>query len=155
MFDVVMFLIENYMENGVSMISDKVSVTAELERIGFHKMEIERAMEWLDGLERIQKSSETSMPLTGKAMRHYLPYEDELLGKDGIGFLTYLEQVGVLDSLTREIVIDRLMVLDIQEVDLPRIQWVALVALYNQPHKKAALSLLQDLILTEAFSQIH
>jgi Smg protein len=155
MFDVVMFLIENYMDNGVTPISDKESVTAELERVGFHKMEIDRALDWLDGLERMQRTAESGPGLTGYAFRHYLPYEEEQLGFEGIGFLAYLEQLGILDIMMREVVIDRLMVLDKQEVDISRIQWVALVALYNQPHKKTALALLQDLILSDAFSQLH
>lgn len=158
MFDVVMFLIENYMDNGVTLISDKELVTAELERIGFQKMEIDRALDWLDGLERVQETLVTLnsiKPASGVSFRHYLPYEEEQLGFEGIGFLIYLEQLGILDTLMREVVIDRLMVLDKQEVDIARIQWVALIALYNQPQKKTALALLQDLILSDAFGQSH
>lgn len=163
MFDIVMFLIENYMDNGVTLISDKESVTAELERVGFQKLEIDRALDWLDGLGRIQETLGSLKPvkaskdlsLSRLAFRHYLPYEQEQLGMAGIGFLTYLEQLGILDAMMREVVIDRLMVLDKQEVDIARIQWVALVALYNQPQKKTALGLLQDLILTDAFKRSH
>lgn len=155
MFDVVMFLIENYIDNGLAVFSDKDIVTAELESIGFHKMEIDRAMDWLDGLDRAQRAAESGSRLTGKAIRHYLPYEEEQLGVKGIGFLAYLEQVGVFDAMTREVVIDRLMVLDKQEVDTARIQWVALVALYNQPRKKTSLHILQDLILSDAFGRVH
>jgi Smg protein len=155
MFEVVMFLIENYMDNGVNLMPDKESVTAELEKIGFHKWEIDRALDWLDGLERMQKGHTIEAGLSGLSMRHYLACEAQQLGVDGIGFLAYLEQVGVLDAATKEVVIDRLMALDKQEVDVARIQWVALVALYNQPQKKQALALLQDLILSDAFSQLH
>lgn len=155
MFDVVMFLIENYTDNGVSLITDKEAVTAELERIGFHKMEIDRALDWLDGLDRVQKAAELSPKLTGLAIRHYLPYEEERMGVEGIGFLAYLEQLGILDARSREVVIDRLMALDKHEVDIARIQWVVLVALFNQPEKKPALSILQDLILSDAFGQLH
>ncbi|HSW70415.1 MAG TPA: DUF494 domain-containing protein [Gammaproteobacteria bacterium] len=155
MFDVVMFLIENYTDNGVSLITDKEAVTAELERVGFPKMEIDRALDWLDGLNRVQKAAESGPRLTGQAFRHYLPYEEECFGLEGIGFLAYLEQLGILDARTREVVIDRLMALDKHEVDIARIQWVVLVALFNQPEKKPALSILQDLILSDAFGQLH
>lgn len=155
MFEVVMFLIENYMENGVNLIPDKESVTAELEKIGFQKWEIDRALDWLDGLERLQKVHTIEAGSSGLAVRRYLVCEEEQLGIEGIGFLAYLEQVGVLDAATKEIVIDRLMALDKQEIDISRIQWVALVALYNQPQKKQALALLQDLILSDAFSRLH
>ena len=155
MFDVVMFLIENYTDNGVSLITDKEAVTAELERVGFPKLEIDRALDWLDGLDRVQKAADSGPGLTGQAIRHYLPYEEEHMGMDGIGFLAYLEQLNILDARTREVVIDRLMALDKHEVDIARIQWVVLVALFNQPEKKPALSILQDLILSDAFGQLH
>jgi Smg protein len=156
MFDVVMFLIENYTDNGVSLITDKEAVTAELERVGFHKMEIDRALDWLDGLDRVQKAAADASPqLTGLSIRHYLPYEEERISMAGIGFLAYLEQLGILDARSREVVIDRLMALDKHEVDVARIQWVVLVALFNQPEKKPALSILQDLILSDAFGQLH
>ena len=155
MFDVVMFLIENYTNNGVTVISDKDAVMAELEKIGFHKIEIDRALDWLDGLDRVQKASLTGAGLTGRSFRHYLPIEEDHLSLEGIGFLAYLEQLKILDGLTREVAIDRLMALEKREVDIARIQWVVLVSLYNQPEKKTALSILQDLILSDAFGQLH
>lgn len=155
MFEVVMFLIENYTDQGVNLITDKEAVTAELERVGFPKMEIDRALDWLDGLDRVQKAAEAGPGLTGQAFRHYLPYEVEHFSLEGIGFLAYLEQLGILDARTREVVIDRLMALDKHEIDVARIQWVVLVALFNQPEKKPALGILQDLILSDAFGQLH
>jgi uncharacterized protein Smg (DUF494 family) len=47
------------------------------------------------------------------------------------------------------------MALDSREVDLGRIKWVVLIALFNQPDKKSALSLLQDMILSDAFDVLH
>ena len=67
----------------------------------------------------------------------------------------YLEQLGILDPVTREVVIDRIMALDSREVDLPRIRWVVLMVLFSQPDKKSVLSLLQDMILADAFDVLH
>ncbi|MEO9206162.1 MAG: DUF494 domain-containing protein, partial [Gammaproteobacteria bacterium] len=93
--------------------------------------------------------------LTPLAIRHYLTEETDRLGVDGKGFLLYLEQLGILDPITREIVIDRVMALDCREADLARIRWVVLMVLFNQPDKKSALSLLQDMILADAFDVLH
>jgi uncharacterized protein Smg (DUF494 family) len=47
------------------------------------------------------------------------------------------------------------MALDGKEVDLGRVKWVVLMVLFSQPDKKSALSLLQDMILSDAFDVLH
>ncbi|OGT37396.1 MAG: hypothetical protein A3F12_06110 [Gammaproteobacteria bacterium RIFCSPHIGHO2_12_FULL_38_14] len=155
MFEVLMYLFENYMDGSVALNADQATVISELEQAGFNRHEIGRALDWLDGLHRVQESVQAGPKLTSCAIRHYSPEESEVLGFEGRGFLLYLEQLSILDPMTREIVIDRLMALDRREIDLGRIKWVVLIALFNQPDKKSALSLLQDMILSDAFDVLH
>lgn len=149
MFDVLMFLFENYMDGSITLKAEKATILAELEKVGFERHEIDRALNWLDGLNHVTKDAETESQPTVTAMRHYLPEECEQLGVDGRGFLLYLEQLGILDPHNREIVIDRVMALDSREVDLGRIKWVVLMVLFSQPDKKSALSLLQEIVLAD------
>ncbi|OGT62432.1 MAG: hypothetical protein A3F14_03550 [Gammaproteobacteria bacterium RIFCSPHIGHO2_12_FULL_43_28] len=155
MFEVLMYLFENYMDGSVTLNVDQDTVVNELEHAGFNRHEIGRALDWLDGLNRAQETVQTGPSYTSHAIRHYAPQETERLGYEGKGFLLYLEQLGILDPMTREVVIDRIMALDMREVDLGRIKWVVLIALFNQPDKKSALSLLQDMILSDAFDVLH
>ncbi len=155
MFEILMYLFENYMDGSVALNADQDTIFSELEQAGFSRNEIGRALDWLDGLNRVQEIVQAGFQSTPHAIRHYSMEESERLGLDGRGFLLYLEQLGILDPMTREIVIDRLMALDIRDVDLPGIKWVVLIALFNQPDKKSALSLLQDMILSDAFSVLH
>lgn len=155
MFEILMYLFENYMDGSVVLNADQDTIYNELEQAGFSKMEISRALDWLDGLIRVQEIIQAGPQLTPHAIRHYSQDETEILGRDGMGFILYIEQLGILDPMTREIVIDRLMALDPREVDLGKIKWVILIALFNQPDKKAALSLLQDMVLSEAFDVLH
>ncbi len=155
MFEILMYLFENYMDGSVALNVDQATVVSELELAGFNRNEIGRALDWLDGLTRVQETVQAGPQLTPQAIRHYAPEEGERLGLEGRGFLLYLEQLNILDPMTREIVIDRIMALDPREVDLGRIKWVVLIALFNQPDKKAALSLLQDMILSDAFDVLH
>lgn len=155
MFEILMFLFENYMDGSVALNADQDTICSELEQAGFTKNEIDRALDWLDGLNRVQETVQGGSPSSSNAIRYYSTEECELIGQEGRGFLLYLEQLGVLDSTTREIVIDRIMALDQREVDIGRIQWVVLIALFNQPDKKSALSLLQDMILSDAFDVLH
>ncbi len=155
MLEVLMFLFENYMDGSAALKMDNADVATELEKIGFDRYEIDRALGWLAGLVEIQTAVLSGPRLTERALRHYLPEESERLGVEGRGFLLYLEQLSIIDPITREIVIDRIMALDIREMDVARIRWVVLMVLFNQPEKKAALSLLQDMILADAFDVLH
>lgn len=155
MFEILMYLFENYMDGSVALNADQDTVVTELEQVGFTRNEIGRALDWLDGLNRVQETVHSGPQYTSHAIRHYSLEECERIGQEGRGFLLYLEQLGILDPMTREIVIDRLMALDHREVDLGGIKWVVLIALFNQPDKKSALSLLQDMVLSEAFDILH
>lgn len=155
MFEVLMYLFENYMDGSVALNADQDTVFNELEQAGFSRQEIGRALDWLDGLNRVQETVQSGPQFTQNAIRHFSLEESERLGLEGKGFLLYLEQLSILDPMTREVVIDRLMALDSREVDLGRIKWVVLIALFNQPDKKSALSLLQDMILSDAFDVLH
>lgn len=154
MFEVLMFLFENYMDGSVTIKMDNEAIVLELEKVGFDRFEIDRALDWLDGLNEFQQSVK-SRSLSTLAIRHYLPEELERFGIEGQGLMMRLEQLCILDPATREIVIDRIMALDPREVDLGRIRWVVLMALFNQPDKQSALNLLQDMILADAFNMLH
>jgi Smg protein len=155
MFEVLMFIFENYMDSNVALRADNQTIVVELENVGFTRYEIDRALDWLEGLTRFQTAVESGPMLVSHSIRHYLPEESEQLGVDGRGFLLYLEQLSILDPVNREIVIDRVMALDSKEVDLGRVKWVVLMVLFSQPDKKSALSLLQDMILSDAFDVLH
>lgn len=155
MFDVLMFLFENYMNGNVKLKNDNNDIiVTELERIGFQRFEIDRALHWLEGLSHAQETIPACL-LSSNAIRHYLPEEALRLGQKGQGFLLQLEQLKIIDPMTREIVIDRIMALNPHEVHLRGIRWVVLMVLYSQPEKQSALNLLQDMILADAFDVLH
>jgi Smg protein len=155
MFDILMFLLENYMDGSAVIQTDENLLILELEKIGFDRSEINRALQWLSGLHQFQKSVKTAPPLTSLALRHYLPDEAERLGLEGQNLLLFLEKINILDSISREIVIDRVMALDSREIDLGRIKWIILLVLFNQPDKKSSLILMQDMVLADAFDVLH
>lgn len=155
MFEILMFLFENYMNGNAKLLADNQTIVTEMERIGFDRYDVSRAIDWLEGLYQFQVSVDAGPRVTALAMRHYLPEEFERLSVDGIGLLVRLEHLNILDATTREVVIDRLMALDPREVDLGRIKWVVLLALFNQPDKKSAIVMLQDMILADAFKVMH
>ena len=72
------------------------------------------------------------------------------IGAECWGFLLFLERLGILDPLCREVVLDRLMGLAPERVDLGQVKWVTLMVLFNQPEHQEALSAMEQLVLTDS-----
>jgi Smg protein len=155
MFEILMFLFENFMDGSVTLKADNDVVVNELQRIGFDRHEIDRALDWIDGLHDFQQAVQSGPQITSYAIRHYLPEEVEQMGIAGIELLTHLQRLGIVDPFTREAVIDRAMALDVRGIDIRRLRWLVLMVLFHQPDKKAALFLLQEMMLADASHALH
>ena len=61
-FDVLMYLFENYMEEEIELPPDSDVIRTELEEAGFQSLEVSKAFDWLDSLslERTIKPTITS-----------------------------------------------------------------------------------------------
>jgi hypothetical protein len=66
--DVLMYLFETAGEEGVPREPDRDGLREELERAGFHDGEIDRALDWLDGL-AVRRAEERGEPPTERAIR--------------------------------------------------------------------------------------
>lgn len=154
--DVLMYLFENYMNEEVEIDhQDRETLKSELLRAGFHDREIGKALDWLDGLTELQHAS-LNLPVKPQpSMRLYSVQELERLDLDCRGFLLFLEQMGVLDDTTREMVIDRAMALEGTEMDLDQLKWVILMVLFNQPGHEAAFAWMEDLVLDDMATTLH
>ncbi len=152
--DVLVYLFENYMEGEAEFIADEESVRTELLEAGFPRTEIIKAFSWLEGLVTQQRDG-LGGTLVTNSLRVYNGAELEKLDVECRGFLLFLEQVGVLDALTRELVVDRVMALETDDVDLEQIKWVVLMVLFNQPGQEAAFAWIEDLVFNEARGYLH
>ena len=152
--EVLMYLFENYMNDEIEFDTDEESLRTELEQAGFHKVEISKALVWLEGLAGLQDVTE-QLAFSAESIRIYTDEETEKLDLDSRGFLMFLEQTGVLDHNTREMVIDRVMALESEEIDLEQLKWVVLMVLFNQPGREAAYAWMEDLVFDEMPGIIH
>lgn len=153
MFEVLMYLFENHMQTDCKLHLTEEVIMAELERAGFNSSTIDRALDWLEGLLNIQAS--TFILTTTTSIRIYTSDESYKLNVEIRGFLLFLQQMGILNTVTRELVIDRLMAIDEQEVDLPQVKWVTLLVLFNQPNEEAALACMENLVLENTDDGLH
>ena len=84
--------------------------------------------------------------LTGYAMRVFTDAERHHLPSDCRGYLLTLERTGILSPQQREIVIERLLALDANELDVNQLKWVVLMVLSSQPGEELACSRMEDLV---------
>ncbi len=153
--DVLMYLFENYMNDEIAFDADEETLRVELQEAGFRNTEISKAFDWLEGLARQQQSHAGAAPCGTNALRVYTEQEAEKLDTDCRGFILFLEQTGVLDPVTRELVIDRVMALEADEIDLDQLKWVVLMVLFNHPGSEAAYAWMEDLVFDEATGSLH
>ena len=82
---------------------------------------------------------------------------EELLRLDAEcrGLLASLEQRGILSAAQRELVIDRLMALESDDLDLDHVRWVVLMVLSSQPGQEAAYEWMEDLVFDATAHEPH
>lgn len=154
MFEVLMYLFENHMETDCKLYHlTEDALMAELEKVGFHSGTIDRALTWIEGLLLVQES--TAQGATNESIRIYSAQESLKLSHDIMGFLLFLQRVGILNTITRELVIDRLMAIEDQEITLSQVKWVALLVLFNQPDEEKALAYMENLVLENTSYGLH
>ena len=153
--DVLMYLFENYINDEVEIDTNEESLRHELQQAGFKQQEISRAFDWLEGLASLQDSPVHDSAAKQTSSRIYSTRECKKLDAECRGFIMFLENVGVLDASTREMVIDRVMALDNEETDLDDLKWVVLMVLFNLPGREAAYAWMEDLVFEEAAGSLH
>ncbi|WP_337841931.1 DUF494 family protein [Rheinheimera sp.] len=157
MFDILIYLFENYIHNESEIYVNHADLTKELSNAGFHNDDIFKALRWLESLSELQESHVkpylTKTP--SNAVRIFTVDEQRRLDTECRGFLLFLEQINVLDAPTREMVLDRVMDLDQNHVSLDDLKWVVLMVLFNVPGHENAYAQMEDLIFDEPTGPLH
>lgn len=144
--DVLIYLFEHYLDDETDVESDRESLQGDLAEAGFPDAEISKAFAWLEGLAADPEAAPCNGGNDNGALRVYTTEECERLDVECRGFLMFLEQVGVLDMVTRELVVDRVMALDTNGIDLEQLKWVVLMVLFNQPGRESVYAWMEDLV---------
>jgi|SRR5690625_1197526 len=131
MFDILVYLFETYY---TPQACPKADVLAhKLAAAGFEHEEIDEALSWLHGLaEATEQCIELASATNEQSHRVYTNDEYASLGRDAIGFITFLENSGVLPPVLREIVIDRAMAVTDYGISLEQLKIIALMVLWSQ-----------------------
>jgi Smg protein len=160
--DILIYLFENYIDGERADRPDADLLREELERAGFDPADVQRALEWLDGL---AGGGAVAADVTARAVRIFTGAEQMRLDTDCRGYLLHLENIGILSSSQREIVIDRLMALhdtdndsgkgEDSDIDIEQVKWVVLMVLFSQPGQESAYARMEDLVFDEPAQPLH
>jgi len=162
--DVLLYLFEHYFTEesapppGDRMLLGKEQLANgplldELTQAGFSPAEIHKAFDWLDAL--AEQRPGTAAARADGPTRVYFGPELDKLDVECRGFLLFLEQHGVLDADRRELVLDRAMALDQDELDLDDLKWVVLMVLFNQPGAEAAYAWMETQMFLDEPEPVH
>lgn len=150
-FDVLMYLFENYMDDEREIPPDNDKVKTELLEAGFEHREVVRAFDWLESL--ALEGSDIS-PQASSSFRIFSPFEKERLDIECQDLILMLERSGILNSINRELVLDRAIALE-EVLTLDKLKWIILIVLLNQPDEELAFSRMEDIVYDLLPTYLH
>lgn len=156
-FDVLMYLFNNYLDDEYELNTDQDSLHRALTGAGFEDNQVKKAFDWLESLSLEEATGNEKGTGTASQKSHRVFHESEMekLDTECRGLITYLEQADILDPHDRELVIDRAMALESEEIDLFQLKWVVLMVLLNQPGKEAAFTWMEGIVLDQVETGFH
>ena len=139
---VLIYVYDHYMLADPAEVPQRHRMLQDLQQRGFSVSEVVHAMEWLATLVGDQRVS--TVPAAGESndggLRVFADGELSRLSPDCRAFLMLLDRQHVLTLRQRELVIDRALALDLDEVDVEQLKWVVLLVLSSQPGQELAFA---------------
>lgn len=141
MFEVLVFVYENYWRGNACPETKQLG--RKLSAVGFEPEQIQQALAWLDGLQFAAQGTELPLGMelgarpadpvaaAQSSLRIYSVAEQDHLGAECLGFVTFLESSGVLPAELREIVIDRAMAAPGRPVPLDDLKIIILMVYWS------------------------
>jgi Smg protein len=149
MFDVLVYVYEHYWRGDacpeLPLLGRKLSAA------GFDADEIQQALSWLAGLNSAAQHADliqvhpqqvpSAYAQSPLSMRVYSEAEQQHLGAQCLGFITFMESAGVISAQMREIVVDRAMAVTDHPVGLDDLKIIVLMVYWSAGIEPDALVL--------------
>jgi Smg protein len=150
-FDVLMYLFDNYMDEDSEIPPDNDAVKTELLEAGFGDKDVTKAFDWLEslGIEDLDIAAQASL-----SFRIFSPFEKERLDVECQNLIMTLERTHILNSINRELVLDRAIALE-ETLSLEKLKWIVLIVLLNQPDEELALARMEDIVYDLLPTYVH
>jgi len=150
-FDVLIYLFENYLDDNIDLQPDSEDIKTELLQAGFEQAEVNNAFNWLEAL----TEQSNIKPSISSAFRIFCPQEETKLNLECRNFLLFLERTGILTPTIREIVIDRVMAIENETIALDELKWTVLMVLLSQSDDDVAFSRMEDIVYDLTPALLH
>jgi Smg protein len=160
--DILIYVFDRYMFDEAPEVPEREALARDLESAGFGEANVERALDWLADLagERHRPdlgaaAGGNAPPIPSAALRIYSTLELSRLSVDCRGLLLSLENADILKPGQRELVIDRLLALDVEDLTLDQVRWVVLMVLSSQPGQEQACARMETLVFDSDTAVAH
>ncbi len=143
MLEILVYLYESY--RMAELAPDRDVLEKKLFAAGFDEISVKEALDWFGYM----ATTETHPRLMEVAhFRHYAPEEMDRLDDDCIASLRFLEEAQILDAVSREWVINGLLLLPGEDISADQVRWMSLVVLWSRGHIEH-FTFLEELLLNE------
>lgn len=163
--DILLYVFDRYMFEEAPEVPEREALARQLASAGFGEANVERALDWLADLagqrQHVQATAGAGDAAVAtpaapmQVLRLYSPQEMLRLSAECRGMLLTLEAAGILQPAQRELVIDRLLALDGEDLTQDQVRWVALMVLSSQPGQEAACAQMETLVFDIDQSTTH
>ncbi len=153
LFQALLYIYENAFDEEGRPLLDSENLSIELYQAGFNYETISKAFGWLEGI--LDTTPRESVEKIAISNRVFTTEECDLLDNASRGLLLDLEHLRVIDWRTRELIIDRAIALETEDLDFQRMKWVTLMVLSYQKGQEATLAWLENIVFNEASQSVH
>ncbi len=158
--DILLYVFDRYMFDEAPEVPEREALAQDLASAGFGEANVERALDWLADLagERARAplpQFDENGARRSPALRLYTTAETARLSVEIRGLLLSLEEVGILNPTQRELVIDRVQALDVEDLTLEQVRWVVLMVLSSQPGQEQACARMEMLVFDNDSGATH
>ena len=130
MYEVLVYVFENCQQ--AELAFDRERIAKKLSAAGFEDSDISEALHWLAGVVRAPQGEPARLPDSRTTFRAFAPREIAKLDAQCRGFLITLEDSGILNPQTRELVIERSLAASGDALSLDQMKLIVLMVLWNQ-----------------------
>src|SRR5688500_19005385 len=116
MFEVLVFMFENYFANHAQ--PDSEVLTIELSAAGFAQSDIYGAVSWFDEMKTMLHQPVAIYAHQHTATRIFANVELKKINTESISFILFLQQAKVINDVERDLIVDRAMALKQEHIQI-------------------------------------